>query len=1149
MHGVSFFLHSFSIFKFQNFKIQQIRFPMNAPSVLRWILLSFSQFNPKLVPRIPLLLSLLFIFPGFGSATAQQENEKEAQDKFHIANKAQLEEDYRFAVLKWEEFLQDFPHSPLIGKASYQLGLCYERLGRHADAAHAFGLAIPKLGESDGEFLPLAYFYQAFSQFQVGQSLSKNNDEASAREANIQLTTAAKNFEDLLAKFPNAEFADQARFFQGNAYEGLRRTEDAINSYTRMLEYEKPHFKKEGLYFLGQLFHEQGKLKEAVAYYERFAAEENSAEHPLFEEVEFNQAKALVSFAAQHAEQGDANEAVASYRKAEEIFKRLAKPQDASSLAKPTSIAHEALFQQAYCLANLNQAQQAAEIYEQVALQPDSPHRMQALLNAGRCYLDARQPQKAVEVFKRASEIPSPAAAEGAALLVRLYLDQENYSEAFQIADAWIAKQPTSTVTPFLMIDRAEAALKLPARKSEAPALFLQVFEQFPEHSTAPSALYSAAYAQLQLHQAEAAVALVDRFVTAYPKHELLVDTREIKADALLLADEAKAESEYDQLLQDFPNHEKQTRWFLRSAVAKFFQKKYQETIELLQSRVEELDDPRQAAEAYHWLGASHFFLDQAAPSVAHLEKSIGTGERWRSSDETLLTLARAYLKEGNVPQAQQTIEQLKSEFKDTLLLDRAYYFLGEYAYQTNDFTKAFESFQSVYRDYPLSDLVPNAIYNAAWSKMKLNQGDESNALFTKLISEFPNHELAEQARAGRGAAARKTGDMKGSIADLKAFIETKANGEEKFGAMFELALVLIESKSWTEAAQTLQTLLKEDNQSPRRDAYHYELAWVFHELDQVPESLEHFAAITKLQPVSQYSAESYFHLASEAYRVEDFEQAAASYQQAIDLASDNVLKEKSLYKLGWTFYKRNQFAAAFEQFDQLASRFPDSKFAADGQFMGAESLFQQKKYHEAWRAYTKAQPLVEASETIDPKLVSLTHLHGAQAANFADEFQSAIDLATPLTAQTDVGAGFQADAWLEIGTARQGLNQALEAVQAWEKAKNGSDKTAIRARCLIGDHYFKEKQFDRAINEFKEIQYRYGDEAAAPEIKAWVAYAHYEGARCYLLQASEAAEEAKVELIKEAIRQFEGLLNKYPEDRLAPEARSQLEKLRQIRR
>ena len=210
--------------------------------------------------------------------------------------------------------------------------------------------------------------------------------------------------------------------------------------------------------------------------------------------------------------------------------------------------------------------------------------------------------------------------------------------------------------------------------------------------------------------------------------------------------------------------------------------------------------------------------------------------------------------------------------------------------------------------------------------------------------------------------------------------------------------------------------------------------------------------------------------------------------------------------------------------------------------------MFQQKKYDEALKAYLTAQPIVEASETIDPKLVSLTHLHGAQAANQTRAFQQAVDLVTPLTTSDKVSESYRADAWLELGSALNGLGRSAEALPALDKAKLGNERTSVRASCLIGDLHFKQKEFDQAISQFKEIQYRFGD-TKVPEVKNWVAYAIYEAARCYSVQVSTAAEDQKPELIKNAIRQFESLLEKFPQDRLAPEAKSQMEKLRQLRR
>lgn len=1105
-------------------------------------------------------LTLLFCF-GLGGTLCcgplpfsfgqETEDDKAAWKIAETAANAQNDGDYKFATEQWGKLLEKYPNVSLAGKAHYNLGVCHEKLGNHELAAEQFGKAITKLSGPDADQQPLAYFYKAFCQFKIGQRFASQTDEASKKQANIELTTATQTFQELSEKFPKFENIDQALFFQGNAFELLKRSDDAIASYERMLEKTNPHFQFEGMYFLGLLKQEQGKLNDAIKYFDRFHAklkEQKKESHELWADVDFNKARALMSLAGQKLTEGDAAGAVENFKSAEKIFAGLA---DSSASEE---IKHEAQFQQAYCLANLDEQVRAAQTYELVAAKSDSPFLAQALVNAGRCYLSAKKTEEAVSVFKRATELESPVAVEGASLLSRIYLEQNKFEEAFTLADAWVKQQPDSKMTPYLMYDRADAAFKIPARVDESPALYLSLVEKFPEHSTAPSALYGAAYAYVQLKKSAEAIETVDRFAKSYPKSDLLPDVRELKADTLLVTDESAAEKEYDQLVLDFPDHEKQNRWLLRSAASKFFQKKYQPTIDRLQDRLTAFSEPRQVAEAHYWVGASQFFLDQIPVAISNLEKSLAAGESWRSTDEAMLTLARAYLKNKQVDEAQKRVEQMQQDLPDSSILERGYYYLGEYAYETEKYSDAFKNFEIVYTKFPKSDLVPNAIYTAAWSKLKLNQADESNQLFSKLITDFPKHELAAKALAGRGAAARKTGNTADSIKDLKAVVETTAPGAEKWGAMFELAMAQIESKAWEDAASTLQTLVKEDSGSSRLDAYHHELAWVMHELDRVPESLQHFATIVKLTPVSKHAGEANFHLGNDAYEKEEFEAAAAAYRQAVELSKGDakeemIIREKGLYKLGWTFYKQGEFAEAHKEFNRQVEQFPNSTFAADGFFMRAESLFQLKKYDQAHKAFVAALPVVEGSETIDPKLVSLTHLHGAQAANMEKAFQSALDLATPLTEDEEASGSYRADAWLEIGTAQQGLNNASEALKAWEKAKEGSDKTAVRASCLIGDHYFKEKQFETAINQFKEIQYRYFDANASPEIKSWVAYAYYEAARCYTVQVSTATADQKTELIKEAIRQFETLLKKYPDDRLAPEAKTQLEKLRKLPR
>ena len=110
----------------------------------------------------------------------------------------------------------------------------------------------------------------------------------------------------------------------------------------------------------------------------------------------------------------------------------------------------------------------------------------------------------------------------------------------------------------------------------------------------------------------------------------------------------------------------------------------------------------------------------------------------------------------------------------------------------------------------------------------------------------------------------------------------------------------------------------------------------------------------------------------------------------------------------------------------------------------------------------------------------------------------------------------------MEIGIAREGLKQDEEALQAWKNATRDLGKTGARAGCLIGDLYFRQKKFDDAINEYKEVYYKYLGTDVPADIKPWLAYALYETARCNHVQVKQAPPEKKQKLIDEAVKNFQ---------------------------
>lgn len=1105
-----------------------------------------------------------------GAAACWQEQttiDPEAAELAEQATQAQDAGDYRLATERWEKLISEYPDAPFIGKAHHFLGLCWIELRRFELANPQFEQAIRKSTAADANWLPQAWLYLGFTQFQQGIGNLSDPDPAVQKEANIWLTTSTETFADLIKRFPEFEDVDQASFFQATAYRNLERLDEAIGSLETMLKYPEPRFKLPGLLLAGQIRDQQGLPDQAIGYYDRFREATGETGDARLVEVELSHGKALMTRASQQLKEGLAADAIASYRDAEARFARLETMTSGGSGEIDSSI-QEARYQRAFCLANLDRKPEAASLFASLGSEAGSRFRLESLLNAGRLYQELGELDQAISSLRSAADLDGPAAAEGAVQLTEAYLANAQPDLAFQTAEAWIARKPPARTLPFLMNYRAEAAYKIDSLRDQSPDLFLQLADQFPSHSLAAAALYNAAFGHFQLNQHAEAVKLVDRLAVSYPDSEFLPESLEIKADCLLLTDETAAESLFADLIQRFPQHKNFNRWLLREGVAKFIRGDYQSSIDFLLPRIEQFSEPRQIAEAYHWLGLNEFYLERYPEAAEHLQRSLELGEPWRSTDETLLTLGQCELKNNRPAAAQSALQRLIEEYPNSPVIDRAHFFLGEIAFAAEQYLPAFESFSLIHNQSTNRELIPLALFNSGWSLVKLDRIPEARQAFTRLVDEFPDHKLVAEVReAGildKGPAEQQGPDRDSSSPKPKTFAETNQSPQQKFQEMYARGLDLIRKKSFDEGIAIFRQLIEEDPESPRLDQYYYELAWALHAAGQTEQAIEPFEALLQQRPGSVFAAEAHFHLASAAYERNQFDKAETAFAQSVSTARAVLEKEsnpgvaaiqqKALYKLGWTHYKQEKYSAAGEIFSQLVEQFPKSELTADSLFMLAESLFQEDDFEAALKAYQQALNQIESAESGDPQLKLVSRLHAAQAANKIKNSELALEMASPLTsadlAENGMPTTFQAEAWLEIGTAYQAEGKIEESLTHWQMAKRwGNAKTSAQARCFIGDQLLMQREFADAIEEFKEVYYRFGNEQVDERVQAWVAYALYEAARCHYLQIAEASEEQRTDLIKEAIRNFEILLENYPDDPLATDAEKQMEMLKKLRR
>ena len=99
----------------------------------------------------------------------------------------------------------------------------------------------------------------------------------------------------------------------------------------------------------------------------------------------------------------------------------------------------------------------------------------------------------------------------------------------------------------------------------------------------------------------------------------------------------------------------------------------------------------------------------------------------------------------------------------------------------------------------------------------------------------------------------------------------------------------------------------------------------------------------------------------------------------------------------------------------------------------------------------------------------------------------------------------------------------------------------------MLGELYFGQRDFTKAIPQFQRVMYGYGGESAVPEIKSWQARSAFEAGRCSEVLIADLKGEKRDKAIKIANDFYQYILDKHPQHEIAAQAKTRLEALKQL--
>jgi len=1059
------------------------------------------------------------------------------------------------AIINWKDFLQKFPGSELSPKVAHYLGVCYMQSDppELIEAAKSFGVA---LKTKKYELREESLFNRGWCFYAAAIS-NETTDKGLLKES-------LDTFGTLFKENPKSSYRDRVYFYSGEAAYSMGNAKQAIDFYSNFLlldGIEKSPLRCDALYALGIAQEEVDELPAAAKSYEQLL--NSCTETDLVVDVQLRL--------------GDIRLFEKEYDKAIEFFQKVI--DDSTGLATDGDRAH-ALFRQGYSFARLQKADEAAKRYEQlVEKYPESQYALTATLAAAQTRYQTGDMNAAAKGFQQLlGSDDASAATEAAHWIARIEIGKAAASAsgsaarqtaaeaAYDVASKRIKAGTEGSYAVTLELDAAEALSFQKDKLAESMTAFEKVANENPTSPLAPRAIYNAAFTALQIGEHDRSIRLSNDFQKRFESDPLFPDVAFIGAEATLLAgDPAEAAKRYQKLIGDskYRNNGQRAQWVLRGATAFNMADQPVEVVKLISAELGSIKNANQRAEALLLAGQAQLKSGDAVAAVESFRASREADPNWARSGEAFLLAGQAQMQAGNEKAAIGIWKELVTSDPETRIADQARYKLGQLASDNGDYAEAIAQFEPVIASGREFGLLPFSMYGKGWAQMSAGDYRSADQTLNQTIEKFPDHAILDDALLAQGITQRNLEKYDVAAETLTRFLKTGPKGILRGHGLYELSLVRQKQNQPEQASARLQELVTEVPDYPGMDKVIYELGWSLKEAGKEDEAIEQFQTLISKYPENPMAGEAAYYVGQKQYRDERWVEAAKSFEIAAqaketDTAAEtprDELLEKSLYRLGWSYFKSGDYPAAEAAFIRQFREVAEGPLFLDAMMMVGESRFKQNQFETALRAYALAREKIQtdndSAQTIrdeaERQVRELTLLHGGQSAAQLKKWEEAIGWYDELRERFPATI-YLAQVFYETGFAHQQSGNEDKALKLFgQVADNYRNELAARARFMMGEIHFANKSYPEAMSDFQRVMYGFGAEQAPPEIKNWQAKCGFEAGRCAESLVDIArTDSAKTKTRGYAVKFYKFVVYKHSGHELAAKAQERLDAVQQ---
>lgn len=508
-------------------------------------------------------------------------------------------------------------------------------------------------------------------------------------------------------------------------------------------------------------------------------------------------------------------------------------------------------------------------------------------------------------------------------------------------------------------------------------------------------------------------------------------------------------------------------------------------------------------------VGIAHFNLGEWGRSSRYLDEFVNEHPENENVPAALAKLARCRENSGDRPGARVTIERILEQHPESEVVDLAMVDLGRYQYEANEFEAAKDTLTEMMERFPESEYTPNALYYLGWIAVKQSSPRDAVPYFSDLVRRFRESSLAPDALYQKSLLLLEAGDFQLAQEGFSQYLLRYDGLPATEPAQFYLGIAHARMQEYRVAEEILGSFNDAYPRSEFRARAFYELAWCSRRLNDLLNAKKRYRELLLLNAPASLEHRALIELAEVEFETENFDGAISNLDQLLSYELSDEIREKALYRRGWSLLGRNQKGLAADSFETLLSDYPGTDWAAVAAYQAGEVRLEQNDFRTALANFS-----IAADRATDPQLKKQALLRRGEAEALNERWtESEATFVSYLREFPASEWDRRAKMWL--GWAYENQRKFEQAITTYRAVLVTGDQDALGARSQfqIGECLFAMQQYDEAIRELIKVDVRFG----FPE---WTARALFEIGQ--ILDRKEQPSEAN-ERYKEVIQRFPG--------------------------